>query len=116
MDSELNLKRKRYKELRALLQGADRDNWRSIEKTHSTSNTLEVPLTPDAWLLELELFVEDSLRSNFYKHLDAWTKYKQNKLHLTPTQNSFFVREFHNSQLKRDFLYEINFNFWPLSK
>ena len=119
MDSELNLKRKRYKELRNTLKGQARQDWRLIEQNYCTANTL---LTPDAWLLELESFLEKILQKNFYTHLDAWVQYREDKFRSSIyesnifTQDSLFLESSRKFQLKRDFLYELDFNFWPLDR
>ena len=84
MTLELNLKRNRYKQLRATLTNKDRDSWRLIERALLTASSSKKPLTPDAWLLELEFFVENSLRNNFYRGLDSWVEYKQGQLEFSP--------------------------------
>ena len=122
MDSELDLKRKRYKRLRKSLKGQDRQNWRLIEENYLNSEPSSTLLTPDAWLLELESFLEKTLQNNFYTHLDAWVQYKEDRFRSSLyesnmfTQDSLFLESSRKLQLKRDFLYELDFNFWPLNR
>lgn len=121
MTYDLTLKRKRYKKLRATLRGKAKEDWRSIEQAYLTSTSPNESLTPDSWLLELEIFVENHLRNNFYKTLDAWVGYKEYKHSLSfhgtaPAHNSLFSKDLYRDQLKRDFLHQLDFNFWPMDR